>query len=49
MARGCHLPRCHPGAWASAVRIALTREALLRVDVLLPRFFLPEHAGIRYT
>ena len=22
---------------------------LLRVDVLLPRFFLPEHAGIRYT
>jgi oxygen-independent coproporphyrinogen-3 oxidase len=30
-------------------RIALTREALLRVDVLLQRFFLPEHAGIRYT
>ena len=22
---------------------------LLRVDVLLPRFFLPEHTGIRYT
>jgi oxygen-independent coproporphyrinogen-3 oxidase len=34
---------------ASADRIALTREALMRVDVLLPRFFLPEHAGIRYT
>ena len=33
----------------SADRIALTREALLRVDVLLPRFFLPEHTGIRYT
>jgi oxygen-independent coproporphyrinogen-3 oxidase len=33
----------------TADRIALTREALLRVDVLLPRFFLPEHAGIRYT
>jgi len=33
----------------SADRIALTREGLLRVDVLLPRFFLPEHAGIRYT
>ena len=30
-------------------RIALTRDALLRVDVLLPRFFLPEHTGIRYT
>jgi oxygen-independent coproporphyrinogen-3 oxidase len=30
-------------------RIALTREGLLRVDVLLPRFFLPEHTGIRYT
>ena len=33
----------------SADRIALTREGLMRVDVLLPRFFLPEHAGIRYT
>ena len=33
----------------SADRIALTREGLLRVDVLLPRFFLPEHTGIRYT
>jgi oxygen-independent coproporphyrinogen-3 oxidase len=30
-------------------RITLTREGLLRVDVLLPRFFLPEHTGIRYT
>ncbi|MEX2271431.1 MAG: coproporphyrinogen-III oxidase family protein [Vicinamibacterales bacterium] len=30
-------------------RIALTRDGLMRVDVLLPRFFLPEHAGIRYT
>jgi oxygen-independent coproporphyrinogen-3 oxidase len=33
----------------SSDRIALTREGLLRVDVLLPRFFLPEHSGIRYT
>jgi len=33
----------------SADRIALTRDALMRVDVLLPRFFLPQHAGIRYT
>ena len=33
----------------SAERIALTREGLMRVDVLLPRFFLPEHTGIRYT
>jgi oxygen-independent coproporphyrinogen-3 oxidase len=30
-------------------RVALTRDALLRVDVLLHRFFLPEHTGIRYT
>jgi oxygen-independent coproporphyrinogen III oxidase len=30
-------------------RLALTREALLRVDTLLPRFFLPGHVGIRYT
>jgi oxygen-independent coproporphyrinogen-3 oxidase len=29
--------------------VALSRQALLRVDVLLRRFFLPEHAGIRYT
>jgi oxygen-independent coproporphyrinogen-3 oxidase len=33
----------------SADRIALTREGLLRVDVLLPRFFLPAHTNIRYT
>jgi oxygen-independent coproporphyrinogen-3 oxidase len=33
----------------SPERITLTREGLLRVDILLPRFFLPEHAGIRYT
>ena len=30
-------------------RIELTREGLLRVDSLLPRFFLAEHTGIRYT
>jgi oxygen-independent coproporphyrinogen-3 oxidase len=29
--------------------VALTREGLMRVDVLLRRFFRPEHAGIRYT
>jgi oxygen-independent coproporphyrinogen-3 oxidase len=29
--------------------IVLTRAGLLRVDVLLPRFFLPQHTGIRYT
>jgi oxygen-independent coproporphyrinogen-3 oxidase len=33
----------------TAGRIALTREGLLRVDVLLQRFFLPEHQQIRYT
>jgi oxygen-independent coproporphyrinogen III oxidase len=30
-------------------RIALSREGLLRVDLLLRRFFLPQHASIRYT
>jgi oxygen-independent coproporphyrinogen-3 oxidase len=34
---------------AGADEVALSREGLLRVDVLLRRFFLPEHAGIRYT
>ena len=39
------------GALARADRetVALTREGLLRVDALLPRFFRPEHAGVRYT
>ena len=30
-------------------RALLTREALLRVDALLPRFFLPEHRDARYA
>jgi oxygen-independent coproporphyrinogen-3 oxidase len=34
---------------ASSDRIALTRDGLLRVDVLLRNFFLPQHSGIRYT
>jgi oxygen-independent coproporphyrinogen-3 oxidase len=29
--------------------VTLTRAGLLRVDSLLPRFFQPKHAGIRYT
>ena len=29
--------------------IAVTREGLLRVDRLLPSFYLPEHRGIRYS
>ncbi len=29
--------------------VTLTREGLLRVDSLLPRFFLPGHVGVRYT
>jgi len=36
-------------ASADADAVSLTRDGLLRVDVLLPRFFLPQHAGIRYT
>ena len=34
---------------ATTERLALTREGLLRVDSLLPRFFLPQHTNIRYT
>ena len=30
-------------------KISLNREGLLRVDTLLPRFFEPEHRGVRYT
>jgi oxygen-independent coproporphyrinogen-3 oxidase len=33
----------------SPAGIRLTRAGLIRVDALLPRFFLPEHRGIRYT
>ena len=36
-------------AEAGRERLALTRAGLLRVDALLPRFFLPEHRGRRYT
>jgi oxygen-independent coproporphyrinogen III oxidase len=36
-------------AGADEDRVSLSRSGLLRVDVLLPRFFLPAHAGIRYT
>jgi oxygen-independent coproporphyrinogen-3 oxidase len=36
-------------ASADQQRIALTRDGLLRVDLLLRRFFLPQHSGIRYT
>src|SRR4051794_3375378 len=34
---------------ATPERLTLTRDGLLRVDSLLPRFFRPEHANIRYT
>jgi oxygen-independent coproporphyrinogen-3 oxidase len=30
-------------------RFELTRDGLLRVDTLLPRFFLPQHRNVRYT
>jgi oxygen-independent coproporphyrinogen-3 oxidase len=36
-------------AEASPAGIALTRSGLMRVDSLLPRFFLPQHTNIRYT
>lgn len=34
---------------ADGEQVALTRAGLLRVDSLLPRFFLPEHTKVRYT
>lgn len=36
-------------AQAAPDGVALTRAGLLSVDSLLPRFFLPEHRGLRYT
>jgi oxygen-independent coproporphyrinogen-3 oxidase len=36
-------------AEATPDRLAFNREGLLRADVLLRRFFLPQHSGIRYT
>jgi oxygen-independent coproporphyrinogen III oxidase len=36
-------------AKATPETVILSREGLLRIDSLLPRFFLPQHAGIRYT
>ena len=33
----------------NADRVALTRNGLMRVDMLLHGFFLPQHAGVRYT
>ena len=36
-------------AEATSDIVSLTRAGLLRVDSLLPRFFQPKHAGIRYT
>jgi oxygen-independent coproporphyrinogen-3 oxidase len=30
-------------------RVTLSRDGLLRVDSLLPRFFKPEHVAVRYT
>jgi len=34
---------------ARAHGVSLTRDGLMRVDSLLPRFFLPQHTNIRYT
>jgi oxygen-independent coproporphyrinogen III oxidase len=33
----------------AADRVALTPDGLSRVDMLLHRFFLPQHVGVRYT
>lgn len=36
-------------AQADESTVSLSRHGLLRIDSLLPRFFLPQHSGIRYT
>lgn len=36
-------------AEATPHAVTLTRDGLMRVDSLLPRFFLPQHTNIRYT
>jgi oxygen-independent coproporphyrinogen-3 oxidase len=36
-------------ARADSESVSLTRDGLMRVDVLLHQFFLPEHRSIRYT
>ena len=36
-------------AEATPEAVTLTRDGLMRVDSLLPRFFLPQHTNIRYT
>lgn len=36
-------------AAATEETVSLSRQGLLRVDALLPKFFLPQHVGIRYT
>ena len=57
---GVDLRRRFSGVWTSLQAdgflastsgdaITLSRQGLLRVDSLLPRFFLPEHVNIRYT
>lgn len=33
----------------SPERVRMSRQGMLHIDTLLPRFFLPEHLGIRYT
>jgi hypothetical protein len=36
-------------AAADAEQVTLTRSGLLRADVLIRRFFLPQHSSVRYT
>lgn len=46
------LDRLDAGGWLrlrTPDRVELTRDGLLRVDTLLPAFFLPQHRDVRYT
>jgi oxygen-independent coproporphyrinogen-3 oxidase len=43
LASGGHLTE------ATQEAVSLSRQGLMQIDALLPRFFLPQHVGIRYT
>jgi oxygen-independent coproporphyrinogen-3 oxidase len=46
------LASLHDQGWLEQVgpdQVSVSPQGLLRVDALLHRFFLPEHADVRYT
>ena len=45
------LRRCAEGGWLTtdATGVRATREGLIRIDRILPEFYLPEHRHVRYS